>query len=129
MVFGYRGTEFELVDRQVVEIVPPPADRPADRPETGFWYELRDAEERTLYRRVTQNPMPFSVEVLTDDRDRPIARERLGEREGQFVLFAPDIPDATSVVLFASPEEPEAFGAPAQELGRVDLGEASGPAR
>ena len=123
LLFSYHDAEMELIDRQSVETAPPPSDALVGRPEAGFWYELRNTDEQVLYRRLAQNPMRGSAEVLTEDRERPIARERLSEVRGEFVLHVPDLRAARSLVLFASPLEPERLSEPAEEIGRVDLTE------
>jgi hypothetical protein len=51
----------------------------------------RDSDEqaeRTLYRRIAQNPMHSSAELLTDDPDRPLRRVEIPDPRGEFVLLA-----------------------------------------
>jgi hypothetical protein len=126
LVFAYHNAEMELIDRRSVEMVAPPTDGLVGRPETGFWYELRSSDEQVLYRRLAQNPMRVSAEVLTEDRERPIARERLSEVRGEFVLHVPDLLATRSLVFFASPQEPARLSEPAEEVGRVELTEEPG---
>lgn len=122
LVFTYRGREIELVSAISIDMTPPPSDalRPNEQA-PGFWYELHDADRRPLYRRITENPIRTSAEVLTEDRDRPIAREPLTEPGGQFVLHAPDLEEARIVVLAGSPPEAEPGVAPAEVLARFEL--------
>jgi hypothetical protein len=119
--FTYVGSAVQLVSMDRLEMVPPPSDpTPAQLRLTGFWYELRDAQGRTLYRRVIQNPMQ-AAEVRTDDPRRPLARQAISQPRGSFILLMPDLPEGESLVLFSSPLEPEAIAAPAQEIARFDL--------
>lgn len=108
LIFSYSGQDVRLVGRQRVEMTVPPSDPPAagEQGQSGFWYELRDDARRTLYRRVVGNPIPTSTEVLTDDPQRPVAREEAaGGIQGVFVLLCPEIEAARTVALFSSPPD------------------------
>jgi len=120
LFFAYEGPEVRLVSAEPVEMTPPPSD-PLEPEEgtSGFWYELRDTRGARLYRRITHNPIRSSAEVLTDDRERPIAREELSAVRGHFVLLAPNPEEATSAVLVGPPADDPA--APAKEIARFDL--------
>ncbi len=122
LFFSYRGPEIVLESSEEVDMTPPPADS-VERSErtSGFWYELRDASGKALFRRITQNPIRASAEVLTDDRERPIAREEVSELVGHFVLIAPNEPDAATVALVGSAPGVDSLAAPAQEIAQFDL--------
>jgi hypothetical protein len=127
LLFAYEGRDIELVSGESVEMRSPPSDPLEPREdETGFWYELRDTRSRRLYRRTTQNPIRASAEVLTDDRDRPLARERLTSMSGHFVLLAPDLEQATAIVLVGVPPEVEPGVQPVEELASFELGRIRG---
>jgi hypothetical protein len=117
---AYSGTDLRLLDRQSVEMIPPPADDVEER-RSGFWLELRDGKGQTVYSQVTQNPIRLSAELLTDDRERPIARAELAEVKGEFVLHVPDLPEAKALVFMSSPAGPAGLGEPASEVARLDL--------
>jgi len=126
LIFSYSGQEVRLVGRQSVEMTVPPSDPlPAqERGRSGFWYELRDADRRTLYSRVVSNPIPTSTEVLTDDPKRPVAREELGgDVQGVFVLLCPEIEAARTVALFSSPPEAPGLRRAAGEMGARQIAE------
>lgn len=122
LMFSYEGRDVRLVSRQSVEMVTPPSDPiRVQEGQAGFWYELRDAEGRTLYRRVIQNPIKFAVEVRSDDPKRPLMWQKVSEPRGSFVLLMPDLKQAYTLVLFGSPPEPEAAAEPAKEIARFNL--------
>lgn len=121
LVFEYEGENVRLTSIQRVDVVPPPADPPLNGEQTGFWYELWDESGRVPYRRVTANPIRSSAEVLTDDEERPLAREDTGVMQGTFVLVAPALPEANAVALFASPPGVEGAAQPARLLATFDL--------
>ena len=120
---AYSGTHLRLLDRQSVEMIPPPGGDDVEERRSGFWLELRDGNGRTVYSRVTQNPIRASAELLTDDRGRPIARAELAEVNGEFVLHVPDLPEAQVLVFMSSPAGPAGLGEPASEVARLDLGQ------
>lgn len=121
LTFSYEGSNVRLASMQRIEMLAPRSD-PIRTQEghAGFWYELRDAEGRTLYRRVIQNPIKFAFEVRSDP-ERPLAWQKVSEPRGNFVLLMPDIEQAKMVVLFSSPLEPEGVPGPAKELTRFNL--------
>lgn len=122
LTLTYEGSDLRLTSRENVQMVSPPSDpiRP-QKGETGFWYEVRDGEDRTLYRRVIQNPIKFAVEVRSDDPERPLAWQEVSEPRGEFILLVPDLDRAHMLVLFSSPLEPGVAPRPAKEIARFDL--------
>ncbi len=122
LVFEYEGRDVRLVSSERVAMTPLPSHELAPgEGATGFWYEVRDPDERPLYRRITENPVQTSVEVLTDDPERPLAREAVSEPRGHFVLHVPDLDEAATLLLIGSPPEDEPGVRAAEELGRFDL--------
>jgi hypothetical protein len=123
LIFEYRGTAVELRARERVEMISPPSDAfVRDDGESGFWYELRDADERPLYRQIMMDPLQPAMEVLLDDSgERAFSWQPRARPEGIFVTLMPQLEEAHSVVLYRSPtEEP---GAPAVELARFLVAE------
>jgi hypothetical protein len=122
LVFEYEGRDVRLLSAERVAMTPPPShELEAGEGATGFWYEVRDPDERTLYRRITENPVRMSTEVLTDDRERPLAREPVSEPRGHFVLHVPDVEEAATLLLVGSRPEDEPAARAAEVLGRFDL--------
>ena len=89
----------------------------------GFWYELRDKKNRVLYRRIVQNPVKFAVEVRSDKKDTPLVWEEVKDPAGLFVLLAPELPEAESIVLVSSPFEPTRANEEAVEITRFPVTE------
>jgi hypothetical protein len=100
--YEYDAAGIRPVSRKTVEMIPPTAS--AHRPTSehqGFWYELQDASERTLYHRGIQNPVRSDVEVFTGEPGRTMHRKEVDAPRGTFELLVPDLPTAHSVVIFA----------------------------
>jgi hypothetical protein len=91
------------------------------RGQTGSWFELRDADERVLYRRVIHNPLRFDREAPSGDPGRPFTRVPVEQPEGIFVLVVPDLAGAEVLALFATPSP--GLGEPAKEIARVPVRE------
>ena len=124
LVFSYEGLDVHLDSIQKVNIISPPSDwLEPNEGEPGFWYELRDNEGQTVYRRLTTNPIKFQVEVRTEDEDRPLAWVNAEEPKGMFVLLVPDLLDAKDFVLVSSPIDKGSPVDPAKEIARFSLKE------
>jgi hypothetical protein len=122
LVFFYEGDNVRLVSRQRVVMKVPPSDPPTLKgDQAGFWVEVRDSEERVLYRRVMPNPIASGVEVRSDDPERPLSWRELKEPRGSFTLLVPDIGATSSLVLLGSPGGRGAPTGPAKEIARFDL--------
>jgi len=108
--FEYDGRDVKLVSVQSLEMLAPPPQAIFPRPnEQGSWFELRDGEGRTLYRRVIENPIRQDIEVITDDPEHSLSRVAVETPHGLFFLIAPDIPQAREIVLVAD-RRPEGSG-------------------
>ena len=124
LIFAYEGANVRLVGRQSVEMIPPPSDSLAGREgETGFWYELRDSRGQTLYRRLMQNPIQYSTEVLSNDPVRPVERRDVPDPRGVFVLISPQLEEAQTLALFSAPSERNELGRSSRIIGEFDLRE------
>ena len=63
LTIAYQGDQLELVAQQSVETKTPPSDPAGDSAEpAGFWVDLKDDDDRTLYRRTIHDPIPRDVE-------------------------------------------------------------------
>lgn len=103
MIFAIEGEHVHLVSQQPVERVLPPSDQVQNlQGQKGFWYDLRDARDRPLYRRVMHNPMQQDVEIFADDPEQSIARQPAPNRKGVFVVLVPDTEEGHTVTLSSS---------------------------
>lgn len=126
LTFTYEGEGIKLVERQPIEKRARATDRILKQGEasqySGFWIELRDAENQTIYRRVLHNPIQSTVEVPTDKRNQTFERLTVKNPRGTFFVIIPDLEQADSIVIFNSPLAPEFEGrAGAREIARMDL--------
>ena len=120
LTFSYSSKGIHLDEIQPVEgMRSPPTDPIQHGPEAGFWYELRNAKNATLYRQVVHNPMRHEAEVYTEGA--PIDRQTMENHADSFTLLVPSLQGATTIVLFSSPLDLATFGAPAEEIARFSL--------
>jgi hypothetical protein len=120
--FEYRGDQVRLVDQQRVEMRAPASDRVDEyESQSGFWVEVRDREDRVLYRRVMHNPIQFEHEAPSGDPEKPFTHAKIDDPDGAFTLVVPDFDQAEVVSLFGSP--PARPAEPARQVLRVDLKE------
>jgi hypothetical protein len=122
MIFAFDGDHVHLVSRQSVEMLVPPSD-PVHGVEgqQGFWYELRDAQDRPLYRQVMHNPMREDVEVFSDAPEQSLSRQPVPNRKGVFVVVVPDTEEGRTVTLSSSPRSIQLAHQPAREIARFAL--------
>ena len=120
LTFSYSSKGIHLEEIQPLEGMPsPPTDPIHYGPEAGFWYELRNAKNTTLYRQVVDNPMRHEAEVYT--KDAPIDRQTMEDHAGSFTLLMPSLEGVTTIALFSSPLDSATFGAAAEEIARFSL--------
>jgi hypothetical protein len=120
LTFSYSPKGIHLDEIQPLEGMPlPPTDPIQHGPEAGFWYELRDARNATLYRQVVDNPMRHEAEVYTEGA--PIDRLTKEDHAGSFTLLVPSLEGVTTIVLLSSPLDSATFGAAAKEIARFSL--------
>lgn len=121
LTFRFDGRQVELVRRERLRKVAPGTtpDRPSAGKNSGAWVELVDRSGRVLFHRLLRDPLQTRAEHHSPD-----GRITLHVREpesGQFSVIVPEIPDATEVVLYASPTDHERMHEPASALGRFPI--------
>jgi hypothetical protein len=123
MVMAFDGDQVTLVSQQAVEMVLPPSDPlEGTAGQKGFWYELRDAQDRPLYRKVMHHPMREDVEVFSNDpQQHSVARHTVPNRKGVFVVLIPDKENGQAVTLSSSPRSVQLANQPATVIARFAL--------
>jgi hypothetical protein len=120
LTFSYSPNGIHLDEIQRLDGMPlPPSDPIRHGPEAGFWYELRNAKNATLYRQVLDNPMRHEAEVYT--KGAPIDRLTKEDHADSFTILAPSFEGVTTIALFSSPLDPATFGAAADEIACFSL--------
>jgi hypothetical protein len=120
LTFSYSSKGIHLDEIQPLEGMPsPPTDPIQHGPEAGFWYELRDAKNATLYRQVVDNPIRHEAEVYTEGAT--IDRLPKEDHAGSFTLLAPSLEGVTTIALFSSPLNSANFGAAADKIACFSL--------
>ncbi len=86
-----------VVSRRALTKAVPPSEplEEASGPRSGFWIEVRGADEQVRYRRVVPDPLAGEVEVPGDDGSFTRRRAAVGS----FAVLVPDLPGAEDVVL------------------------------
>jgi hypothetical protein len=108
LTFSYEGERLGLDSRQEVEMTPLASDTDLEegrRAEIGVRLDLVDREGRVLYRRVSRHLIPESIEMPTEDPERPIARQSIRQDSGTFDVVVPVLEGVSDVVLYRSPPE------------------------
>jgi hypothetical protein len=119
---SYEGKTVNMVSAERIEMLSMPSDPfKFAGARSGFWFELQDARNRPLYRRIGRDPIQPAREVVTDDPKQPFTWVEIKEPRGLFTLLAPDIAGAEFVVLFSSPFDMKSSSAPAKEIARFPL--------
>ena len=130
LTFRAADGKVQLVSAQRVEMICPPAvgERPKAGYHSGFWMELRDANDRVLFHRLLHSPLGDSVEVHSPDGQ--IRREFGAPRENIFEVLVPDDGTAQSIALMGESLDPAGLHEKARdgkaeggsrELARFDL--------
>jgi hypothetical protein len=134
ITFQYDGTQIRKVSQQKVEKLSPPShDVEGHQNQVGFWYELRDANNKVVYRRVIHNPL--QVDTETPSATGGFARRPVQNPNATFQIVVPELDNASTLVLLASPHPPSSpVGSPAEEalrppIARVGIGPAQEIAR
>src|SRR5260370_35230593 len=98
LTFSYSRKGVHLDEIHPLEGMPlPPTDPIQHGPEAGFWYQLRDAKNATLYRQVIHNPMRHEAEVYTEGA--PIDRQTLADHADAFPLRVPSLEGVPTITL------------------------------
>src|SRR5262245_9164032 len=122
LVLEYEGRNFTVAQRHEVTMAVPPSDPiQGYEGQSGFWYELRDANGKVLYRRVIGKPLGAGVEV--HDPETGSRWYDVKESSGVIVALVPDLPNAESLVLVSSPLDPQKSAAPAEPVATIRLSE------
>ena len=107
LTFSYDGDDVKLVSQKRTEMKVPPSDPvTAFKKQKGFWAELKNERDKTLYRHVMHNPTRNDAEVFPETPGQSISREPAPKRKGLFVVVVPDTAKGEEVTLSrSSPEE------------------------
>jgi hypothetical protein len=122
LIFAYAGDRIELTDAQRLAMFVPPSDSlEPERERSGFWVEVRDANEQPLFRRLMHHPIETTREVFPADPHGEIIRTPVADRRGVFSVVIPELTAARSLALVGSPPEVNRRGEAAYEMARFDL--------
>jgi len=121
LTFSYNREGVTLDSMLTLEGMATPESDPIEHDqEAGFWYELRDADNTTLYRQVLQNPVRYDSEIYLEGAET-IIRQVFDDYSDTFDLLVPALAAATQIALFSSPLNPETLGEAATELATFSL--------
>ena len=132
LTIAYSGDQMELVSQQSVAMKAPPSD-PVEEvaARAGFMVDLKDEQDKTLYRRVMHDPIQRDVEVFSPDPRQTVQRAPVAEPRGVFSVVLPEMEAAQAVSLIGTPPpsaergfgvaRTEAMQQPAREIARFEL--------
>lgn len=125
VTLAFEEGKFRVLESQILTKRAPASDEildpDKDEQQSGFWIELRDANGRALYRHILHDPLQLSVEIHSEDKDRPIRRETNPNPKGVLNLLLPDLPGAETLVIVSSPLNVQAMFEPASDLVSFSL--------
>lgn len=103
LIFEQHGDELKLVSTQRLNmVVPPPQALVPKHGTRGSWFELRDREDRPVYRRTIDNPQQ-GMEVVADGPGDALRRIDDDKNVRAFFVIVPDIAGARKFVVHAEP--------------------------
>lgn len=106
LMFSYDGDDVKLISQQRTEMMVPPSDPlKGYGKHKGFWAELKNERDKTLYRHVMHNPTRNDAEVFPETPGQSISREPAPKRKGVFVVVVPDTGKGEEVTLSRSSPE------------------------
>ncbi|MFE4023245.1 hypothetical protein ACFXPZ_38610 [Streptomyces sp. NPDC059101] len=117
---AHEDSNVSLVSDQRITVVVPPSEEILEGC-SGFWCDLRDADDNVLYRHAMRNPLTPEREVFDPDTGE-VSKIMLDRVAGSFWVITPDHPQARFLVLQGSPVGTRD---PAAEVARFDLEEHS----
>ena len=119
LTFEFDGSTVRQIGEQLVEMtVPLSHPTTGYSGQAGFWFELRDANENTVYRRIMADPLGGYHEVPSPQGTFTHRPTTVSSQV--FELIVPELPAASSVVIFRTPvPPPTSIGTPAQEAART----------
>lgn len=104
IVFEYDGEKVRVVSSQRVDMLVPFSEPLVDYAHLqGSWIEVRDREERPLYRHLLPHMLQSDVEGPSDSPGYPMTRRPVDRPKGMFVALVPDLPAATHISLWHHP--------------------------
>ena len=109
LTFVMRNKEIELLSEQEVEMQPLSRQAATAGARHAFWYELRDARNKTLMSHPAPDPLTNDMEVFSNDPGQTMRRAPDPRSEHAFSVVLPTLEGADSVVLMRA--EPPHKGA------------------
>lgn len=121
LTFRFDGESVELTSAEPLRKLIPPmlGEHPEEGRHHGEWIQLRDRDGRVLFSGILSDPLRTRVEVHDPDAGPSIVVGPPGQ--GTFDVLVPDLPEATTAVLFASIPSRKGKLRPATAIGRFDL--------
>lgn len=122
VVLKYENNEFALeYKRELEKISPKSHDIAPLENEVGSWIELRDEDNRVIYRRILDNLFGRSVETLSDSDNEVHARNNVSISKFLYPLLVPKYDNASFLVLFSDFKHEISKPIAAQEVARFNI--------
>ena len=122
LTFSYVGNQIELTDTQRLAMFVPPGDSlEPERERSGFWVEVRDADEQPLFRQLIHHPIETTREVFPVEPHGEIIQTPVADPRGVFSIIIPEIAGARTLALVGSSSGADRRSEAAQEMARFDL--------
>jgi hypothetical protein len=123
LMIRYSEGSFEIVERITLQkILPPSVELPDSVGRVaGYWFEVQNADSKTIYRRRMTAPEIIYTESPTEDEPHKLQRTDIVVSEKLLSVLVPKKSAARSLVFFGHPAGAEKRMRPAAEIGRVVL--------
>lgn len=102
LTFVRQGDQLRLHSKIPVEVMLPPGDPAAEPGDRGFWLELRDSSDRSIFRRALHDPLPQDSEVFSPDPRQTVSRTPTTHAQSVISVLVPDLPGTETVAVFSS---------------------------
>lgn len=108
LTFEYEGENVRMVSSQKLDMLVPRSDPLAGyQAEHGSWIELRDGEDRPIYRVILRGAIQADVEAPSDEPAHHMTRRVVDRPKGVFVVLLPNLSEAKTVALWHNVKGPK----------------------
>ena len=125
LTFRYEGERVELVQRELLRMIAPPAvgAPPEHGKSGGTWIELQDQRGQTIAHRVLHDPFERFAEHHSPGGRIELVERPLGR--GEFDVLVPALPEAVTVSVWSSPLRGKRQSDVAREIAKFALRDVS----
>lgn len=100
--FAWSKEGIKIISVKKIEMKSYPSDSlHFSKNQSGTWFELTD-DQKTLYRKIIQDPFTRDEEIFSEKKDESITRKRVEVNKGEFIALVPFLKTAKKLVLYGN---------------------------